>query len=104
MPGLFVIKAVLIAVVLRLGRLNWGQALEGGLLLGRGGEFAFIIVSYATLTSLMTPQSGQFIMIVVGLSMFITPAAARFGSLLGDWWERRGGAENSDRHFSGNSA
>jgi CPA2 family monovalent cation:H+ antiporter-2 len=87
--GLFAIKAAITAIVLRLGRFGWGSAIEGGLLLGQGGEFAFIIAGYAVATRLMDGVTGQFMMIVVGLSMFVSPAAARFGSMCADWFERR---------------
>jgi CPA2 family monovalent cation:H+ antiporter-2 len=59
------------------------------LLLGQGGEFAFIIAGYAVATRLMDAPTGQFMMIVVGLSMFASPAAAKLGSLLADRFERR---------------
>jgi CPA2 family monovalent cation:H+ antiporter-2 len=90
--GLFSIKTAITAIVLRLGRFGWGRAIEGGLLLGQGGEFAFIIAGYAVATRLMDAATGQFMMIVVGLSMFASPAAAKFGSLLADWFERRQGS------------
>ena len=87
--GLFVIKATVTALILRIGRFSWGVALEGGLLLGQGGEFAFIVVGYATATRLLPAETGQFVMIVVGLSMFATPMAARAGALFAKWWQRR---------------
>lgn len=85
--GLFAIKALVLAGILRIGGFHWGQALEGGLLLGQGGEFAFIVVSYATTSKLIAPALGQFIMLVVGLSLFATPLAARAGRLYSSWWE-----------------
>lgn len=59
------------------------------MLLGQGGEFAFIVVGYALLTKLIDPAVGQFIMLVVGLSLFATPFAAKAGRTFGAWWERR---------------
>jgi len=87
--GLFAIKAVVIAVIFRLGRLGWGRAVEGGLLLGQGGEFAFIVVGYAIATRLLPQPTGQFILLVVSLSLFVTPFAARIGRAIGNRWERR---------------
>ena len=87
--GLFAIKATVQAVILRLGRLGWGQAIRGGLLLGQGGEFAFIVVGYAISTRLFDPAVGQFIMLVVGLSLFATPMAARMGAMIASILERR---------------
>jgi len=88
-PGLFIIKAAVTAIVLRVGGFTWGRALEGGLLLGQGGEFAFIVVGQAVASRLLAPEIGQFMMLVVACSMFATPLAARLGRNFGDWWQRR---------------
>ena len=85
--GLFAIKALVLAGILRVGGFQWGHALEGGLLLGQGGEFAFIVVGYAMTTKLIAPALGQFVMLAVSLSLFATPLAAKAGRLCGDWWE-----------------
>jgi len=86
--GLFAIKAAVLAVLFRIGGLNWGRALEGGLLLGQGGEFAFIVIAYATTRKLVDPALGQLVMLAVGLSLFITPMVAKAGRALGDKLER----------------
>ena len=87
--GLFLIKALVMAGLFRLGGFNWGRALEGGLLLGQGGEFAFIVVGYATAGKIVEPAVGQFIMLVVSLSLFFTPLVAKAGRLFGERWELR---------------
>jgi CPA2 family monovalent cation:H+ antiporter-2 len=87
--GLFAIKAAVLSVVFRVGGFSWGRAVEGGLLMGQGGEFAFIIVGYAMAVNLIEPALGQFMIIVVGLSLFATPPAARMGRAFGDWWDQR---------------
>jgi CPA2 family monovalent cation:H+ antiporter-2 len=89
--GLFLIKGAVIAAVLRAGRFQWGRAIEGGLMLGQGGEFAFIVVGYAVSGKLLAPAVGQFMMLVVSLSLFVTPMAAHAGRAFGEWWERRFG-------------
>lgn len=86
--GLFAIKAAITSLLLRIGGFNWGRSVQGGLMLGQGGEFAFIAVGYAITAKLFDPKIGQFIMLVVGLSMFATPFAAKAGMLFGDWWEK----------------
>jgi CPA2 family monovalent cation:H+ antiporter-2 len=81
--GLLAIKAAVVALLLGgLGRLGWATALQGGLLLGQGGEFAFIILAYAVSTRLLTPEASQFLLLVVSLSMLIAPAAAGVGAVL----------------------
>jgi CPA2 family monovalent cation:H+ antiporter-2 len=86
--GLVAIKAVVVAVLFRIGGLSWGRAIEGGLLLGQGGEFAFITVAFAISAKLIDPALGSRVMLVVGLSLFITPLLARLGRAIGDHWER----------------
>ncbi|HJU71450.1 MAG TPA: cation:proton antiporter [Paucimonas sp.] len=87
--GLFMIKAIVLGGLFRIGGFNRGNAVEGGLLLGQGGEFAFIVVGYGLAAKLFTPALGQFIMLVVGLSMFATPLAAKAGRTFRMWWEQR---------------
>lgn len=87
--GLFAIKATVVAAVFRAGGLPWGRALEGGLLLGQGGEFAFIVVGVAMGSGLLPQPVGQFMLLVVGLSLFATPFAARLGRTIGDRLEAR---------------
>ena len=82
--GLVLIKAAVIAVLLRIGALPWGRALEGGLLLGQGGEFAFVAIGYAITSKVLDPALGARVMLVVGLSLFITPMLARLGRAIGD--------------------
>jgi CPA2 family monovalent cation:H+ antiporter-2 len=84
---LVAIKAGVIAPLLRLGGLGWGRAVEGGLLLGQGGEFAFIVIGYAIAAKLLAPGLGGRVMLAVGLSLFITPLLARLGRAIGNKWE-----------------
>jgi len=86
--ALVLIKAGVIALIFRIGRLPWPRAIEGGLLLGQGGEFAFIVIGYAISTRLLEPGLGARVMLAVGLSMFITPLLARLGRAIGERAER----------------
>nr|WP_229503726.1 NAD-binding protein [Massilia putida] len=87
--GLVLLKAVVIAPLLRLGGLPWGRAIEGGLLLGQGGEFAFIVIGYAIAMKLLDGAVGARVMLAVGLSLFITPLLARIGHAIGERWAER---------------
>lgn len=87
--GLVALKAAVVTPLLRIGGLAWGRALEGGLLLGQGGEFAFIVIGYATAGKLLDAALGQRIVLTVGLSLVITPLLARLGRAIGDRWELR---------------
>ena len=91
--GLIGLKAIVIAALFRVGGLSWGRAVEGGLLLGQGGEFAFIVIGYAMAGKLVDPALGQLIMLAVGLSLFVTPPLARLGRAIGEHFESQ-----ADRH------
>jgi len=88
--GLVLIKGVVVALLFRIGGLPWGRAVEGGLLLGQGGEFAFIVIGYAATSGVLDPALGARVMLAVGLSLFITPLLARLGTVIGDQLETRG--------------
>jgi CPA2 family monovalent cation:H+ antiporter-2 len=87
--GLLVLKGGIIALLFRFKGLNWGRALQGGLLLGQGGEFAFIVVAYAVTVKLVAPELGARILLAVGLSLFLTPMLARLGNSLGARGDRK---------------
>lgn len=86
--GLVLIKALVVTGLLRLGGQPWSRALEGGLLLGQGGEFAFVAIGYAVTSRVLEPGLGAQVMLVVGLSLFITPMLAKFGHAIGERSER----------------
>ncbi|QYF94145.1 cation:proton antiporter [Massilia sp. PAMC28688] len=86
------VKALIVAMLFRLGGLPWGRAAEGGLLLGQGGEFAFIVIGYATQGALIDTNLGQMVLLAVGLSLFATPPLARLGRIIG---ERRQAADDA---------
>ena len=87
--GLLAMKALIVFVLLRVFGLSWGRSAEGGLLLGQGGEFAFIVIGMALALGLLERQVGQFMLIVVGVSMLAAPVVARLGQSLGDHIDRR---------------
>ncbi len=94
--GLLAMKAAIIFVLLRVFGLSWGRSAEGGLLLGQGGEFAFIVIGMALTLGLLERQVGQFMLIVVGVSMLAAPIIARLGQGLGDSIDRRAALPAAD--------
>jgi CPA2 family monovalent cation:H+ antiporter-2 len=87
--GLVLIKATVVAVLFRLAGIGWGRSIEGGLLLGQGGEFAFIVVGVGLAIGLVPAEVAAFVMLVVGTSMLLTPLLARLGHSLGAAIDRR---------------
>ncbi|CAN7525100.1 cation:proton antiporter domain-containing protein [Massilia sp. LjRoot122] len=82
--GLVLLKALVVAILLRIGGQPWSRAVEGGLLLGQGGEFAFVAIGYAMSAQVLDPTLGAQVMLVVGLSLFFTPMLARLGRFIGE--------------------
>jgi len=77
--GLLAIKGAVVGLLFNFLGLNWRQAVEGAALLGQGGEFAFIIVGMGMIGGLIPEPVGQFILLVVGFSMLLTPLFAQAG-------------------------
>jgi CPA2 family monovalent cation:H+ antiporter-2 len=90
--GLFVIKSLITALLCVLFGLPRHTALETGLLLGQGGEFAFVVVGLAMNLGLIPPEVGQFMLIVTGLTMVVTPLVAATASRLARHLERLSGS------------
>ena len=87
--GLFLCKAAVIAPLLRAYGLSLPSALEAAMLLGGGGEFAFIAIGGAMASGVLDRPVGQFMLIVVGLSMLATPLAGALGRELRHRLHRR---------------
>ncbi len=81
--GLLLLKACIVALLFRLSGLSWAQAVEGGALLGQGGEFAFIVIGAALGMRLVSAEVGQFMLLVVSMSLLLTPLFARLGQRVG---------------------
>ena len=79
--GLILIKSIIAGISLRLGGLSPAASVEGGLLLAQGGEFTFIVVAAAITSQLVDYEIGQFMLLVVGCSMIVTPGLAKLGRL-----------------------
>jgi CPA2 family monovalent cation:H+ antiporter-2 len=77
--GLFLIKGPIVYALARLFGDPRPVALEAGLLLGQGGEFAFLVIAMASGLGLMPDDTAQFMLIVTGLTMIATPPVA-FGA------------------------
>ncbi len=75
--GLYMIKSPIVYGLARLFGEPRSVALEAGLLLGQGGEFAFLVVAMAFGLGLMPNDTAQFMLIVTGLTMIATPPVAQ---------------------------
>jgi len=83
---LIVVKSLLVIGLAKLFRLSWPVAVEMGLLLGPGGEFAFVGIGMASGFGLIDARLASFALAVTSVTMALTPflslAARRFASWL----------------------
>ncbi len=87
--GIFMIKGLVIAPLCMLFRVNLPSALEVALLLGQGGEFAFLIVGMALTQGMIPQENAQFFLIVTALTMILTPSIADLANKLKERLEEK---------------
>lgn len=80
--GLVLVKCAIIAPLARLFRIGWANGLRTALLLGPGGEFAFVIVSVALAERELTPAPAGVVLFVTALTMAAIPALSAIGERL----------------------
>ncbi|QIG81455.1 cation:proton antiporter domain-containing protein [Stakelama tenebrarum] len=86
--GLILLKAAIMVPLGRAFGLNWATSAQTALLLGEGGEFALVAVTTAMSVAVMDRDVGQFMLLVVVVTMFLTPGlellARRTGAAVRD--------------------
>ncbi|MGA7433498.1 MAG: cation:proton antiporter [Xanthobacteraceae bacterium] len=84
--GLIAVKALLLIGLAKMFRLSWATSVETGLLLGPGGEFAFVGLGMASAFGLIEGQLASAALAVTSITMALTPglsfAARRIGARL----------------------
>jgi monovalent cation:H+ antiporter-2, CPA2 family len=83
--GLIAVKGAIIAALCRLFGEPKGVALRAGLLLGPGGEFAFVILTTAIARQVLDAATVQFLLATTTLSILLTPGFAAVSA----WLARR---------------
>ncbi len=81
--ALLILKGGIVFGLCRLFRLAPAVAAETGVLIGPGGEFAFVIVGAATAASLIPAELGRDVILVTTLTMIAIPGLARVGAGFG---------------------
>lgn len=89
--GLLAIKAAVIALFGVIFGLSLGSAFRTGLLLAQGGEFAFVTFGLAQRVKVLQPELAQLLLLVVALTMALTPALAALGQNISSRLERKRG-------------
>jgi CPA2 family monovalent cation:H+ antiporter-2 len=77
--GLLTAKALILIGLGRLFRLPWPVAAETALLLGPGGEFAFVGIGMAGAANLIEPRVASFTLAVTSVTMVLTPVLSTLG-------------------------
>lgn len=80
--GLMAVKAIILVPLFRAFGLGLPDAVKGAFLLAQGGEFAFVLFTYAVGVGTMPQATAQFLVLVVSLSMAATPFVAIAGARL----------------------
>ena len=74
--SLIALKALILLPLTRLFGLSWRPALAVALLLAQSGEFALVLFALASQDGLLSEQMFQKLLLVVLLSMMVTPVLA----------------------------
>src|SRR5665811_997233 len=80
--GLIGIKSILLTGLCRIFRIPWSAAIETGLLLGPGGEFAFVGIGMATMLGLIDAEVSAFTFAVTSITMALIPILSNLGRRL----------------------
>lgn len=75
--GLIAVKSAILILLGRIYRLSWPAAIEVGLLLGPGGEFAFVAMGMAAASGLIDANVSSFAIALTTLTMILTPALSQ---------------------------
>jgi CPA2 family monovalent cation:H+ antiporter-2 len=94
--GLLALKTVLNTGLCLAFGLPRHVAAETGLLLAQGGEFAFIVIGLAVANALIPGPVGQFMLIVAGVTMVLTPLLAGLARRIGARLERQADTAAAD--------
>lgn len=74
--GLMTTKALLLFGLCKLWKQSTAVSVESAILMSQSGEFGLLIVGSALTVGLMDAYVGQFMLIVVGITMMLTPLIA----------------------------
>lgn len=87
--GIIIVKAVLLTLLGLMCGLSLPVAVNTGLHLSQGGEFAFVLFSLAMGTTVLPLETGQILLGAVAITMGLTPLLAAAGRRAQHFLERR---------------
>ena len=80
--GLIAVKSLVLILLGKIFRQSWPVAVEAGLLLGPGGEFAFVGIGTAATAGLVDARLASFTLAVTSVTMALTPLLSMSGRYL----------------------
>ncbi len=80
--GLFLAKAAIVFLLARSFRLSLPTSLETAIMIGPGGEFAFVLLTASVAAKLVDQQAASLVLAAVSLTMIALPLAARLARIL----------------------
>ncbi len=83
LSALIALKTLIIFALAIAFRLPRHVAIETGLMLSQGGEFAFVVLALASKSAVIDPQLASQVTVLVSISMLLTPFLAWLGQRLG---------------------
>lgn len=86
--ALMAAKAFIILLLCRAFNFSLSAAIHTGLLLSQGGEFAFVLFSLAGSVGVIAPDLVQILLVMVTVSMALTPLAAELGNRIANHLEK----------------
>ncbi|MBA0739202.1 hypothetical protein Gogos_012492 [Gossypium gossypioides] len=101
LSGLIVIKTLIITAIGPRVGLTLQESVRVGFLLSQGGEFAFVVFSLANSLGVLPLELNKLLIIVVVLSMALTPLLNEVGRRAADFIDDK---FNEDKKFSQNDA
>jgi CPA2 family monovalent cation:H+ antiporter-2 len=84
--ALIAIKSLILIGLGKLFRLSWPVAVETGVLLGPGGEFAFVGIGMAVTANLIDAPTASYALGVTSITMLLTPLLSFVGRRFGAWF------------------
>ena len=98
--ALLTIKGGIIMLLCKLFKFRTGASIHSALLVSQGGEFAFILFNIAAKQHIIPQSSSQFLLMVVSVTMAITPLLSIIGIKIEDKKDE-GEPKDKNQEFKG---
>ncbi|PHS70030.1 MAG: transporter [Methylophaga sp.] len=80
--GLMAVKASVVYMLIRISGARHDISIQAGVLLSQSGEFGFVMFGFAAASGVLEPQLNQTLILIVALSMVLTPFVVKIANVL----------------------